>query len=190
VESVNEKKLAALDDEFAKDLGDFSSLQDLKEKIQKDLLQLKTTDQKNRLKEEALKAVIDQNPFEVPETLVRKEAESLLQEYAHSLHQRGVNIKDPEMKWDEIMARLTKQADQNIRGSYLMDAIAREEKVEVSDEDLEKTVNQIADQQKRAPEAVKAELAKEGRMDALKNRIRMNKILDFLLENASIKTSG
>lgn len=189
VDSVNEKKLAALDDEFAKDLGDFSSLEDLKEKIQKDLLTLKTSDQKNKLREDALRAIIDQNPFEVPETLVRKEAESLLQDYAHNLHRRGVNIKDPDMKWDEIMARLTKQADQNIRGSYLLDAIAGEEKIEVSSEDVDQAVQQIADQQKRAPEAVMAELAKEGKMDALKNRIRINKTLDFLLENANIKTT-
>jgi trigger factor len=187
IDSVNEKRVAPLDDEFAKDLGDFTSLTDLKEKIKKDVLQLKTVEQKNKLKDEALKLIIEKNPFEVPESLVKKEAESLLQDYARSLHQKGVNIKDPEINWNEIMAGLSKQADQNIRGSYLLDAIAREEKIEVAGEDVEKAMNQIADQQKRAPEAVKAELVKADKMDALKNRIRINKTLDFLLEHASIK---
>lgn len=188
IERVNEKRVAPIDDEFAKDLGDFQSLADLKDKIRKDILHLKTAEQKNKLKDEALKRIIENNPFEVPETLVRKEAESLLQDYARSLHQSGVNIKDPEMNWTEIMARLTKQADQNIRGSYLLDAIAREEKIEVAEEDIDRAINQAADQQKRAPEAVKAELAKADKMDALKNRLQISKTLDFLLENASIKT--
>ena len=93
------------------------------------------------------------------------------------------------MNWTEIMAKLTKQADQNIRGSYLLDAIAKEEKIEVTSEDTDQAINQVAEQQKRAPEAVKAELVKSDKMEGLKNRIRINKTHDFLLENASIKTA-
>jgi len=186
IESVNEKRIAPLDDEFAKDLGDFTSLQDLREKIRKDVLQLKTGQQRSRLREELLKIIIDKNPFEVPESLVTKETDSLLQSYAYNLHQRGVDLESKELDWKEIEARLAHQADQNVRGFLLIQAIAQAENIQVNEEDVEKSINQIADQERRAPEAVKAQLAKQDKIDSLKQRILLSKTLDFLLDQAQI----
>jgi trigger factor len=92
IESVNEKRLSTIDDEFAKDLGDFKSLADLKEKISADVLTHKKNQLQNARKEEILKRLVDENAFEVPESLVRKETESLLNEYAYVMHRRGVNL--------------------------------------------------------------------------------------------------
>jgi trigger factor len=188
VENVNERRLPAIDDEFAKDLGDFTSLEELKEKIRKDLTQLKTNQQRANLQEQALKQLIDQNPFEVPESLVKRETNSLLQNYAYTMHQRGVNLDDPELKWDEIRSKLERQADHSVRGSLLMEAIASAEKIQVNDEDVDKRIQQIADQERRAPEAVKAELMKEeGRMERLKDRILLSKTADFIVDQAKIE---
>jgi trigger factor len=188
VDSVNEKRMAALDDEFAKDLGDFASLADLKEKIHKDLLVTKENEQRNHMRDEILKTLVDANPFEVPESMVQTETEALMREYAYALHQRKVNLKDPSIKWDEIHAMLTKQADQNIRSNMIVQAIARQEKIEVTEQDLESGINLIAVQQRRPSEAVKAELAKDNKMPELKNRLLFSKTLDFLLDKASIET--
>ena len=188
VESVNEKRLPAIDDEFAKDLGDFSSLSDLREKIKKDLAQVKTNQQRGQLQDQALGKLIEKNPFEVPESLVKQEAASLLQHYAYSLHQRGMNLEDPELKWDEIRSRFTRQADNSVRGSLIMETIARAENIEVTEEDIEKRIQQIAEQERRAPEAVKAEMMKEQeRMDRLKHRILLSKTADFIIDNAEIE---
>jgi trigger factor len=187
IENVNEKRLPEIDDEFAKDLGDFASLNDLRAKIREDLTQMKTNQQRGHLQDQALSKLIEANPFEVPESLVKRETTSLLQNYAYTLHQRGMNLEDPELKWDEIRTRFERQADNSVRGSLLMEAIARAEKIEVSDEDVEKRIQQIADQERRAPEAVKAEyLKEEGRMDRLKHRILLSKTADFIVDNAKI----
>jgi len=182
--TVNDKKLPNIDDDFAKDLGDFSSLADLKEKIRKDLLEMKSSEQKGQQKDEILKQIIDKNPFEVPEGLVRKETEHLMQDYAYSMQKRGANLK--EIDWKELQTVLGRQADQNIRGSMLIETIADLEKIEVKEEDLDNTFQKLAEQHHRAPEAVKAEFVKEEKMDALKNRIRVNKTLDFLLDQAKL----
>lgn len=187
VEAVNDKRVPAIDDELAKDLGDFNSLEDLKEKIRKDLADAKTSDQRNHFKEEVVKKLIDLNPFEVPESLVRKETESLMHGYAHALQRRGTKLESPELDWSEIQARLSRQADQNIRGSMIVDAISGAEKIIVTEDDVEKAIQEMADQRRRAPEAVKAELMKEERMDDLKRRLLIGKTLDFLIDHAMIE---
>jgi trigger factor len=186
IENVNEKRIAPLDDEFAKDLGDFSSLQDLKDKIKKDIIQFKTGQQRSKLREEILKMITDRNPFEVPESLVAKETESLLQSYAYSLHQRGIDLENKEIDWKELQTRFARQADQNVRGTLLIQAVASAENITVNDEDVEKSIAQIADQERRAPEAVKAELVKKEKMESLKHRILLSKTLDFLFEQAKV----
>jgi trigger factor len=188
VENVNEKRLPEIDDEFAKDLGDFSSLSDLREKIKKDLTQAKTNQQRGQLQDQAIGKLIEKNPFEVPESLVKQETASLLQHYAYSLHQRGMNLEDPELKWDEIRARFTRQADNSVRGSLIMEGIARAENIQVTEEDIEKRIQLIAEQERRAPEAVKAEMVKEQeKMDRLKHRILLSKTADFIIDNAEIE---
>ena len=191
VENVNERRLPALDDEFAKDLGEFASLEDLRAKIRKDLEQMKTNQQRGNLQDQALGQIIEKNLFEVPESLVKREAATLMQNYAYSLHQRGVNLDSPDLKWDELRARFEKQADQNVRGSLLMETIAQQEKIEVNEDDVEKRIQQIAEQERRAPEAVKADILKqENGMDRLKHRILIAKTADFILDNANIEYMG
>jgi trigger factor len=187
IESVNEKRLSTIDDEFAKDLGDFKSLADLKEKISEDVLTHKKNQLQNARKEEILKRLVDENSFEVPESMVRKETESLLNEYAYVMHRRGVNLKDPSINWKEIQDKLSQQAERNIRGSMILETIADQEKVEVTDQDVDQAIQRMADQQRRAPEAVKAEVVKEEKMDNLRSRIRVTKTLDFLVDQAVIK---
>lgn len=186
IESVNEKKVAALDDEFAKDLGDFSSLEDLMDKIRKDIHNWKKKEQRNKLAEALVKELADRNPFEVPEGLVKKETENLFGQYVHTLQQRGVNVRDQKINWSEIQGQLARQAEQNIRVSMLVNEIAAVEKVDVTEGDVDKEISRIAEQRRRAPEAVKAELVKEDRMDSLIDRIRFSKTVDFLVDQASV----
>jgi trigger factor len=188
IESVNEKRLSPIDDEFAKDLGDYESLAQLREKISKDVLDYKKNQQRNERKDEVLKRLVDENPFEVPESLVRKETESLLNEYAYMMHRRGVNIKDPEINWKDIQEKLSLQAERNIRGSMILETIAEAEKIEAVDEDIDHSIQHMAEQQRRAPEAIKADLVKEEKIDSLRNRIRITKTLDFLVDHANIKS--
>ena len=125
----------------------------------------------------------------MPESLVRKETESLLNEYALMMHRRGVNIKDPEINWQEIQEKLASQAERNIRGSMILETIADTEKIEANEEDIDHSIQHMAEQQQRAPEAIKADLVKEEKIDSLRNRIRIKKTLDFLVGHATQKRS-
>lgn len=186
IESVNEKKIAPIDDEFAKDLGDYNSLEDLKAKIRQDILNWKKKEQRNQLAEALVKELADKNPFEVPEGLVKKESENLLQQYAHTLQHRGVDLRNAKIDWTEIQGQLMRQAEQNVRVSMLISEISDTEKVVINEDDVDKEVSRMAEQRHRAPEAVKAELVKEEKMESLKDRIRFSKTIDFLIDQANI----
>lgn len=187
IQSVNERRLPAIDDEFAKDQGDYASVKDLKEKIRTDIEKHKQNDQKGHYKEEITKKLVDANRFAVPETLIRRETDNLMQDYAYTLQRSGANLQDASIDWNELYQKFSEQAERNVRGVMIIQAIADAEKIEVTDEDLEQSISRIADQQRRAPEAVKAELAKENRIERLQGNLRITKTLDFLLQNANIK---
>ena len=187
IESVNERKLPNIDDEFAKDLGEYGSLDDLKQKIRKDVENHKLNNQRGQYKDEIIKQLVDRATFDVPESLVKQEADKLLNDYAYALQRSGANLQDVSIDWNDIHKKMVEQATRNVRGVMLLQAIADAEKISVTDEDVEQSINRIADQQRRAPEAVKAELAKENKMDRLTGNLRITKTLDFLLDNANIK---
>lgn len=187
IQSVNERRLPAIDDEFAKDQGDYPSLKELKEKIRGDIEKHKQNDQKGHYKEEITKKLVDANRFAVPETLIRRETDNLMQEYAYTLQRSGANLQDASIDWNELYQKFSEQAERNVRGVMIIQAIADAEKIEVTDEDVEQSISRIADQQRRAPEAVKAELAKDNRLERLQGNLRITKTLDFLLQNANIK---
>ena len=188
IHSVNERRLPAIDDEFAKDQGEYKSLDELKDKIRKDIEKHKLSDQRGHYKDEIMKKLVDAHPFAVPETLVRRETDNLVQEYAYTLQRSGANLQDASFDWNEIYRKFTEQAERNVRGVMIVQAIAGAEKIEATDEDVEQSIARIADQQRRPPEAVKAELAKENRMERMLGNIRITKTLDFLLDHANIKS--
>lgn len=187
IHSVNERRLPEIDDEFAKDQGEFKSLAELKEKVRKDIEKHKLSDQRGHYKDEIMKKLVEAHPFAVPETLVRRETDNLVQEYAFTLQRSGANLQDASFDWNEIYKKFEEQAARNVRGVMIVQAIADAEKITATDEDVEQSIARIADQQRRAPEAVKAELAKENRLERLYGNIRITKTLDFLLDHANIK---
>jgi len=191
VEAVNERRLPSIDDEFAKDLGEFGSLDDLRDKIRKDIAQMKENQQREQLKDQALGKLIDDNPFEVPESMIKAEAESLAKQYAYTLVQRGTSLDDPNLKWDEIYARLSKQAEHSVRGALLLETVARREEIKVTEEDLDHRIQMMSEHEKKVPEALKAELLKDGeRMERLRNRILMTKTADFIIDHAKTEYIG
>ena len=187
IHSVNERRLPEIDDEFAKDQGEYQSLNELKDKIRKDIEKHKLSDQRGHYKDEIMKRLVDANAFAVPETLVRRETDNLMQEYAYTLQRSGANLQDASIDWNALYEKFSEQATRNVRGVVIIQSIADAEKIAATEEDVEQAIARMADQQRRPPEAVKAELAKDNRLERLYGNLRITKTLDFLLDHANIK---
>ena len=187
VTAVRRKELPELDDEWAKSLGDdFETLAGLREKVREDLTSRSRVESENRLRGEVMRKLVDAHPFEVPETIREHQANHRLESVVRDMIGRGIDPRSPELNWEGVRESLKAQADFDVRGSMLLEKIADHEKIEVTDEEIEEEINQIAMGSRQSVEQVRAALTKEGGATSIADRLRNRKALDLLVENARV----
>ena len=187
VTAVRLKELPEADDEWAKSLGDeFESLEDLRVKVREDLEKRASVESDNRVRGEVMRRLVEAHPFEVPQTLSEHQANHRLQEAVRDMMGRGIDPRAQEINWEGVREQLKAQAEFDVRGSMLLEMIADEEKIEVSDEEIEAEINSIAQASRQAPEQVRAALTKEGGATSIADRLRNRKALDLIVENARV----
>jgi trigger factor len=187
VTAVRRKELPVLDDDWAKSLGDeFESLDNLREKVREDLKKRASVESDNHLRSEVMRKLIEAHPFEVPQTLSEHQANNRLESAVRDMIGRGIDPRAQEINWDGVRAQLKAQAEFDVRGSMLLETIAEQEKIEVSDEEIEAEINLIAEGSRQTPEQVRAALTKQGGTTSIADRLRNRKALDLIVENARV----
>ncbi|HEY4423625.1 MAG TPA: trigger factor [Pyrinomonadaceae bacterium] len=187
VTSVREKELPELDDEWAKSLGgDFDSVEMLKTRVREDLEARATAESDHLLREEIMKKLLETHQFEAPESLVNHQANNRLQNVARDMMQRGIDPRNPELNWESAREDVSRQAEEDVRATMLLDKIAEVENIGVSDEEIEAEIDAIAASSGQPKMQVRAALTKNGGERSIAHRLRSRKALDLLVENASI----
>ena len=178
--------LPELDDEFAQDLGEFDTLAELQENVKENLRTREDAKGKRELREAALEALVKANEVEVPGKMVDRQLDFLLQDVTRMLEQE--KSKDPQML--EAVARLREEnrdrAEHQVAGMLLLEAVARQLDVEVSDQELEGRLADIARENNMNVTQVKAQLTQEGRLEAVRYDMKQDKALDVILDKAKI----
>ncbi|MEO8433663.1 MAG: trigger factor [Pyrinomonadaceae bacterium] len=187
VTSVRLKELPELDDEWAQSLGEeLDSLATLRSKIREDLEQRAKAESENRLRNELLQKLVETHSFEVPQTLLDHQTNQNLQSVVRNMIDRGIDPRSEELNWEGARDTLKNQAEQELRGSLLLDRIAEEEKIEVSDEEVNTEINAYAQATRQSPEQVRSALTKQGGERSIADRLRNRKALQLLVENARV----
>lgn len=187
VTAVRRKELPALDDEWAKSLGEeFESLDNLREKVREDLVKRASAESDNRLRSEVMRKLVEAHPFEVPQTLSEHQANNRLESAVRDMIGRGIDPRGQEINWDGVRAQLKTQAEFDVRGSMLLEMIADQEKIEASEEEIEAEINSIAEASRQTPEQVRAALTKQGGATSIADRLRNRKAIDLIVENARV----
>ncbi|MDT4955269.1 MAG: trigger factor [Acidobacteriota bacterium] len=185
--AVRRKELPDLDDEWAKSLGEeFESLDNLREKVLEDLQQRAGVESDNRLRGEVMKKLVEAHPFEVPETLSEHQANNRLEAAVRDMIERGMDPRGQQINWEGVRDSMKAQAEFDVRGSMLLEKIGEQEKIEVSDEEIEAEINEIAASSRQTPEQVRVALTKQGGATSIADRLRNRKALDLIVENASV----
>ena len=179
---IKRKVLPALDDEFARDLGKFGALDELKRAVESDLAER----ERRKANEAARGQVIDQlvqgNPdVPVPDVMVDEEVDRRVDELVRSMVMQGMDPRRAAVDWDEIRDKQREPAAKSVRAMILLDAIAEEEKISVAPDALDKALSEEAARRRQTLEALRAKLAKDGRLDRLEQQLLREKVLDFLL---------
>ncbi len=187
VTAVRIKELPEVDDEWARSLGeDFDSVSTLRTKIREDLEHRANAEADSRLRGDLLRQLIESHQFEVPETLVQHQTNYRLESVVREMIGRGIDPRSQELNWEGAREELKSQAEEDVRGSLLLERIADEENITISPEEIDQEIESIAVASRQSKEQVRGVLTKDGGERSIANRLRNRKALDVLRENASV----
>ncbi len=186
VKDIKEKQLAELNDDFAKDVGS-EDLNALREKLRNELVTQAKQSAEKKAREALLDSIIERQTIDVPETMVQEEVEANIRRLANSLAYQGVDLNKASIDWGKMIKEDRPRAEQNVRRSIFLDAIARQEGIEVTEEEMNSELQNLAEGSGKSSAAVRAQLEKEQRIESLEEHLRQNKALDFIYRNANIK---
>ncbi len=187
VSAVRVKELPEVDDEWAKSLGDeFDSVETLRTKIREDLEKRAGAEADSRLRSELMRKLLEAHQFEVPESMVEHQTQYRLESVVRDMIGRGIDPRSQELNWEGAREELKTQAEEDVRGSMLLERIAEEEQINVSDEEIEAEIDALAQASRQSKEQVRGVLTKDGGERSIANRLRHRKALDLLRENARV----
>jgi trigger factor len=187
VNAVRIKEIPELDDEWAKSLGEeIESTAQLREKIRSDLELRSKNEADAKVRADLVQKLVKAHEFELPERLVEHQTEHRLESVVRDMVGHGVDPRDPKLDWEKARDSLKEQAGYDLRGSLLLERVADQEKIEVSQQDIDDEINAIADASRQSPEQVRAILTKQGGERSIAGRLRNRKALDFLVANAKV----
>ncbi|HBB95930.1 MAG TPA: trigger factor [Blastocatellia bacterium] len=187
VTAVRMKELPELDDEWAQSLGDeIESLDQLREKVRSDLGARAKDEAEGKMRSDLLRKLVDAHEFELPERLVAHQTEHRFESVVRDMISHGIDPRNPELDWEKARDSLKDQASFDLRSSLLLEHLADEEQLEVTDQEIEDEINAIADASRQTPEQVRAVLTKQGGERSIAPRLRNRKALDFLATNARV----
>ena len=186
LKGVKTKVVPAADDEFAKDLGEFGSLAELKDKIRS---QLKAADE-HKIDREAknalLEALVQRAGFEVPDALIERHMMARTENAARGLALQGLDPTKVGVDWEKYRDAQREESIKAAKADILLDEIARREGIEALDGEVDAEIARYADRMKKPKDVVRARMEKDGDLASLKARIREEKTLDLLKANATV----
>ena len=186
VQGVKQKSLPEMNDAFAKELGEFASLDEVRKKLREGMEAERKQAAERESKDKLVAELIKRNDLEMPEALVERQIDLRLERGLRALAAQGMKSEDmKKMDLNRLRAGQRDQAVQELKAAMLLEKIADQEKIEVGDEEINREVEALAEQSKQPVESIRARLTQEGVLDRIRNRIRNEKTLDYLYHQSA-----
>ncbi|MEQ1354396.1 MAG: trigger factor, partial [Candidatus Acidiferrum sp.] len=187
---IKTKKLPDLNDDFAKDVSDATTLDELNKKIRESLEHQRDHKHKDLLREKVLAEIVKLHDFPVPQALVEHQMDVRLERVVRSLAQQGVDPRAVNIDWVSLRKRNEDRAKDDVKAELIVDRIATAENIDVTEEEVEHELEHLAGHSNESAEAIRARLTKQGTLDRIKAKLRSDKTLDWLAQNAKISTTA
>ncbi len=185
LKEIKEKKVPALDDDFAREM-EAESLDALREKIREGAMAQQQQQVDGRLQESLMTALLEKNSFEVPDGMVTNQLLYLKDSFSQRLKAQGMSLEMLGMNDDTFNKTYWDMAAQQVKGELLLDSIAKQEDISVADEDLEKKLLEFAEQSNTPIDQVKKFFENDQALSGLKGQLLQEKVSAFLLDKAVI----
>ena len=187
LKEIKKRVIPALDDELAKDLGDFSSLEELRKRVREDLEHEAMHAAERQLRQDVLKQLATRVPFPVPASLVEREIDRRLEDFARRLMDQRIDPRQANIDWNAFREGQRAPATEAVASAIVLDEIAKRDEITVADEDLNAELERYAQQTGHSVASIRARLQKDGELGRLAAGLRRDKAIAHVLSKASIK---
>lgn len=190
VSEIKEKKLPDLDDEFAKDMGTYKSLDELKCAIRKDLEERALAKSNSDMKNELLNKLVSEAKFDVPESLLEAQAKRLEERSIENMKTHNVKESQIEVMDAELKKRCKEEASKSLKGFFILEKVAEAEGIKVTEDELGLRLEGFAQRHRKTKDEMRSELEEKGLLDGVMIEIKEEKVLEFLLKHARVEEGG
>jgi trigger factor len=188
VKGIQRRVLPELDDEFAKDLGPFESLAALRDRVRTDMQAEAEENARRQLRTELLKQLAARVTFELPASLVEREMDRRIEEFARQLMAQNVDPRQANLDWAQMREGQREPARNSVASALVLDEIARREQITVAAADVDKEIERFAERAGRTAAALRAQLEKDGGISRLYAGLRREKAVEFALARAKMSS--
>jgi trigger factor len=187
LKEIKKRVVPALDDELAKDLGDFSSLEELRKRVREDLEHEAMHAAERQLRQDVMKQLATRVPFAVPPSLVEREIDRRLEDFARRLMEQRIDPREANIDWNAFREGQRAGATEAVASAIVLDEIARRDQITVTDEDLDAELQRYAEQTGHSVASIRARLQKDGELGRLAAGLRREKTIAHVMSKAAIK---
>jgi trigger factor len=188
VKDIRRKIIPELDDEFAKDWK-ADTLAELRERVRADLQAEAQESSTRQLRSDVLKQLSERVTFEPPASMIDREIDRRLEEFARQLMQQNVDPRQAGIDWGQFREAQREAARAAVASALVLDEIARRDQIAVAPEDIDREIEQFAERAGRTPAALRAQIEKEGSLPRLLAGLRREKALDHVMTKAAVANS-
>ena len=178
------KELPELNDEFAQDLGDFQTLDDVRAAVRQAIFHERETAAQNQAKKQLLDKLAEAHDFPVPDAYVEKQVEAEIESELRQMIDRGIDVGKLQIDWPKLKEAQRPKAIRDVKVLLLLDKIGEQENIGTTKEEVDREVQRIARQDREPAAAIRKKLEKNGDLARIANRIRTDKTVNFLFEHA------
>jgi trigger factor len=190
LKEIKKKELLPLDDEFAKDVSEFDTLQELREDAEKKLKERAEQDSQNMLKNKVINKVSENVNVDIPEVLIEKRIDGFIQEMEQGMRNQGLTVEKyleiTNSSMEELRKGYHERAKESVKADLTLEAVAKKEGITVSDEELDKELEKMASLYNQEKDKIKEMLEMQGNLESFKNSIVTEKTLDYLVEQSVV----
>ncbi len=186
---LKKKILPELNDDFAREMGEFASLDALRQRVQDELGKAKREEAEQNAKNQLRQKLVELHDFPVPESMVERQTERRVERLRRQLAAQGVDLKSLQMDWKKLRASQQESALQEVKSALILEKIAEKEKIVAEDADIEEEIGKIAAASQQTAAMIRSRLTKEGALDKIRARIRIEKALEIIFRKVSSPAS-
>jgi trigger factor len=187
---IKTKQVPDLDDDFARELGEFDSLDTLRQRVRDNLSASRRQQAEAEAKRTLRKKLVALHDFAVPEVLVERQMERRMERLRRHLASQGMNSERIGWDWNKVRASQREEASEEVKSSLILERIAEQEAIPVEDGDVDREIEQLAAAAQQPAAALRARLTSDEGLDRIKSRLRIEKALELVFQNAKGRSLG